>query len=92
MGPTVCEDFYNFFNRIFTLCQGTIWTPYLIEVLLRVLSEFLSGAFLGSEFPLDVFNKFLDILLSRGSQMAEYHVNPTVLISIVDHLGMKECC
>jgi len=89
MGPAVCEDFHIFFSRIFNLCQSTSKScyEYLIEVLLRILSEFLAGPFLGSEFPLDAFNKFLDVLQPHVNILRpRLNLNPAVLISVVDHL------
>jgi hypothetical protein len=82
-GPTVCQHFYNFLLRLRHLSSDTPWTPCLKEILLRVLSLFLSGPFTSSEFPLDAFNKFLDRLTCPDLS----YVNPATVISLMQQMG-----
>lgn len=83
VGPTVCQQFYNFLSRLRELSHESSWTSCLKEILLRVLCVFLSGPFLNADFPLDAFNKFLDRVTCPDLS----YENPSTIVKIVEQCG-----
>lgn len=83
VGPTVCQQFYNFLTRLRELSHESQWTSCLKEILLQVLCAFLSGPFLNADFPLDAFNKFLDRVTCPDLS----YENPATVVKIIEQCG-----